>query len=161
MRGKSSLFLKTGVPKMYPDLAVCENKRLFFSFLMRLTFPGPEDGIAAPSKSKAEPHLGGDTGAAPSSCETPRLWGGGGCLRGPRALREPARPPTGRWVRGRDGEGRGLGQFSVFSKCEETNQQYFCLTTNLQKRRSISMLGKRLISCKVMHSELAAFLKQK
>lgn len=31
----------------------------------------------------------------------------------------------------------------------------------LQKKRSNSLLGKRLILCQVMHSELAAFLTQK
>lgn len=131
-----------------------------FSFPTRLRFSGQEDDITIPSKPKAKPHLGGDTGIAPSCCEAHGMegrlppWA-------PLAAAGVCQPHPGRWVRGRDGVGLGFSQFSMFSECKETTQQYFCLTEYRQNKRSISVLGKTLISCKVMHSELAAFLKQK
>jgi len=85
---------------------------------MRLRFPRPEDDITVPSKIKAEPHLGGSAGMAPSSCERPCSWRRVGCTRGPHSL-QTAQPPTRRWARGRDGQGLGFSQFSQFSKCRD------------------------------------------
>lgn len=87
------------------------------------------------------------------------VWGSAASMG--RALsNQPGRPPGG----GREAE---MGRVWVLanSPCSQSakrqNNKYFCLMKYLQKKRTMSMLGKRLISCKVMHSELAAFLKQK
>lgn len=151
LRGNRSLFLKTDYPKQplqntFLNLVVSN----YVFVLVRLKFPSLEDNTAAPSKSKAGPGMGGEAGRAQSSCE----------VGAPHSTSQTSTAAC-REI-GEAGMGRVFRQFSMCLQCTEVlHTNYFCLMKYLQKKRSISMLGKTLISCRVMHSELAAFLKQK
>lgn len=151
LRGKKSLFLRADYPKQ-----PIQNRFLYLAvsnyvfLLVRLKFPSLEDDIAAPSKSKAGPGLGGEAGRARSSCE----------VGAPRSASQTSTAACQQV--GEAGVRRVFRQFSMCLQCTEVlHTNYFCLMKYLWKKRSISMLGKTLISCRVMHSELAAFLKQK